>query len=135
MSNITKDKIKCGDCAKFQWLYHGATSPFGRCPRRKGQQINADVPRYCIDFVKKDCSNCAHYQILKDGTLNRDHEEELRECDLPGVEDFFNEDGMMKEPDKPWEYVDCDEGQLQDECDFFNDKAKHCPSYKEKVSA
>ncbi len=27
------------------------------------------------------------------------------------------------------------EDNKKDECDFFNDKAKHCQSYKEKVSA
>lgn len=86
---------------------------------------------------KRRCENCAHYKIIKDGTQNRDHEEELRESvDNLGCENlFFNEDGSMKEPNKHYEYVECDKGNLEDEADFMTNKAKDCPDYKSKEAS
>ena|SRR5271157_3836219 len=43
-------KVKCCDCKKFGWLYHGTASSFGMCPRRQGKQLNADALRNCVSF-------------------------------------------------------------------------------------
>jgi len=79
---------------------------------------------------KKRCENCEHYMIVEDGSLNMDHEEELRatEDDL-GIQIMFDDHGELKEPYDKYEYVDCTLGLLDDESDFFIDKALHCEEY------
>jgi hypothetical protein len=81
-------------------------------------------------MCEKKCENCQNYNIKIEGTY-KDHESELLESvgELPGLEDLFDDNGHLKNPDEPFNMVFCIKGHLDDESNFFTNPAPKCKDF------